>query len=65
MPGVSVALHVDQQNKAEQFWLKPQMGVYVLETAKRNVSSKNALTQVQDFPTYISFLSYLPKAPTK
>ena len=40
---MSVVLHVDQQNEAEQFWLKPQMEGNALVTRLRIVTSQNAL----------------------
>ena len=45
VPGVSVVLHVDQQNKGGHFWWEPQMALNVLETRLGIVPSKN----VQNF----------------
>ena len=43
VPGMNVVPHVDQENKAEQFWLKPQMEGNALVTRLRIVTSQNAL----------------------
>ena len=47
---MSVAQHVDQQNEAEQFWLKPQVAMNVLETRFRIVPSKNVQKIVNGVP---------------
>ena len=46
VPGVSAVLHVDQQNKGEQFWWKPQMAVNVPEPRHVIVFSDHVLQEI-------------------